>query len=100
MDEWVGWPPGWPQEERLLEGRQSCRRCGRQLKGTVGRPVPGVGWMHRDCAIRFAAEHEAKVEATMTAVDAMHPNGDQPGLYYIEDLVSRVTGSLPIRGGE
>ena len=56
MDEWMNWPPGWPQEQRVMLLRQTCRRCGRELRNTVGRPVPGIGWMHKDCAIALVAE--------------------------------------------
>ena len=59
MDNWAGWPPNWPHEERVLELRQTCRRCGRDLQGTVGRRVPGVGWLHRECAIAVAVERAA-----------------------------------------
>lgn len=57
-DNWAGWPPDWPVTERFLQLPQTCSRCGRQLQGTWGRGTP-VGWMHRECAIAYAAEHTA-----------------------------------------
>ncbi len=57
VSDWANWPQGWPVSERQLVGPAACPRCGEQLAGTVGRATP-AGWMHRPCAVEFAAEHE------------------------------------------
>jgi hypothetical protein len=67
-DNWAGWPPDWPRSEKYLTGRQTCRRCGRQLQYTWGRVTPGA-WMHKECAIALAAEHLA----TFGAANAARP---------------------------
>ena len=71
MDEWEGWPPGWPQEQRVLLLRQTCQRCGHDLRNTVGRPVPGVGWMHRECAVAFAAERTGQSDVYLLDEDEL-----------------------------
>jgi hypothetical protein len=70
MDMWAGWPADWrPREQRVLEGRQRCRRCGRELRGTAGRPVPGVGWMHAECAVALVAERTTSATASVYLLD-------------------------------
>jgi hypothetical protein len=59
VGDWDGWPAGWPVSERQLVGPARCPRCGEQLAGTIGRATPS-GWMHRPCAIEYAAEHEPR----------------------------------------
>jgi hypothetical protein len=70
-DDWAGWPPSWPVNEKFLVSRQTCRRCERQLQGTWGRSTP-VGWQHRDCAIAYAAEHTAALTAANAALPPVY----------------------------
>jgi hypothetical protein len=68
---WADWPPGWPVNERFLQLQQTCRRCGRQLQGTWGRGTP-TGWMHRECAIAYAAQHTAALTAANAALPPVY----------------------------
>jgi hypothetical protein len=69
VNDWDGWPQGWPVSERTLVGPAACRRCGEQLAGTVRRPTP-AGWMHSACAVEYAAEHEPRQLAEPQATAA------------------------------